>query len=63
MDLVTNDIKPNSHRYKAEQKTNEREKKVEKVVLVKLLQRKRVVFVSLLMSLYLKMLRMLRLMY
>lgn len=41
MDLVTNDIKPNSHRYKAEQKTNERDKKVEKVVTGKVITKKK----------------------
>lgn len=41
MDLVTSDIKPNSNRYKAEQKNNEREKKVEKVVTGKVITKKK----------------------
>ena len=43
MDLVTNDVKPNSHRYKAEQKakTDDREKKVEKVVTGKVITKKK----------------------
>jgi hypothetical protein len=43
MDVVTNNIKPNSHRYKAEQKAkaDERDKKVEKVVTGKVITKKK----------------------
>lgn len=41
MSVVTNDCKPNSHRYKAEQKAKDNEKRVEKVVTGKVITKKK----------------------